>query len=104
MSLSYLQNRVNCLQRKMALPYAHLMFQQMCTDFCLEWARAQAEKRPTPSPQSFAIRVADAGFPLPTFSAVVRYLEKCRTSGEGPLPEDLLNALFPNFEYRPDVL
>ncbi len=103
MSVSSLQNRVNCLRRKMALPYAHLVFQRMCCDFCIEWARAKADKRPTPSPQSFGLRVAGAGFQLPTFTAVFHYLEKCASSGQDPLPERLLRALFPNFEYRPDV-
>ena len=103
MTLSSLQGQVRRLRRQMALPYAHLIFQQMCIDLCLEWARAQSEKRPTPDPQSFVFRVVDAGFPLPTFTAVFRYLKKCQDSGEGPLPEDLLSALFPSFEYRPDV-
>lgn len=103
MSISSLQNRVNCLRRKMALPYAHLVLQNLCCDFCIDWATAKADKRPTPSAQSFALRIAGAGFHLPTFSAVVRYLDSCDSSGEGPLPEHLLSNLFPNLEYRPDV-
>ena len=87
MNISSLRARIRSLQRRMARPYAQLMIQRMSYDHCIQWVRVQADKRPTPSPQAFVRRVAKAGFRLPTFTAAVRYLERCASRrGAGPAP------------------
>ncbi len=107
MNLSSLRARIRSLRRKMALPYAQVMLQREADDLCTQWAVAQAEKRPTPSPQAFVRRVAQAGFHLPTFAAAARYLERCaglrQEPSREPTPELLLRALLPWAEYHPGV-
>ena len=103
MTLSSLRARIRSLRRRLALPYAQLMVQRAAGDLCTQWARAQADKRPTPSPQGFIRRVAAAGFLLPTFSVAVRYLERCASLCQEPSPERLLRALLPWAAYHPGV-
>ena len=103
MNLSSLRARVRSLRRRMALPYAQVMVQREADDLCTQWAVAQADKRPTPSPQAFVRRVAQAGFHLPTFAAAARYLERCAGLRQEPGPELLLRALLPWAEYHPGV-
>ncbi len=103
MTLSSLRARIRSLRRRLALPYAQLMVQRAAGDLCTEWACAQADKRPTPSPQAFVRRVAAAGFLLPTFSVAVRYLERCASLCQGPSPERLLRTLLPWAAYHPGV-
>ena len=103
MNINSLRARVRSLRRRMALPYAHLMVQRMADDLCTQWACALADKRPTPSPQAFARGVAKAGFPLPTFTGTVRYLERCASHRQEPSPALLLRTLLPWSAYHPDV-
>ena len=103
MNISSLRARVRSLRRRLALPYAQLMVQRAAGDLCTEWACAQADKRPTPSPQAFVRRVAAAGFLLPTFSVAARYLERCASIRHEPSPERLLRALLPWAAYHPGV-
>ena len=103
MNLSSLRARVRSLRRRMARPYAQLMVQRMSYDHCIQWVRAQAEKRPTPSPQAFVRRVARAGFRLPTFTGAVRYLERCASRRQEPRPPLLLRALLPWAYWHPGV-
>ncbi len=103
MNLSSLRARVRSLRRRMARPYAQLMIQRMSYDHCVQWVRAQAEKRPTPSPQAFVRRVAKAGFRLPTFTGTVRYLERCTSLRQEPSPPLLLRALLPWAAYHPGI-
>ena len=103
MNISSLRARVRSLRRRMARPYAQLMVQRMADDFCTQWARAQAEKRSTPSPQAFVRRVAKAGFRLPTFTGAVRYLERCASRRQELRPPLLLRALLPWAYWHPGV-
>ena len=103
MTIASLRARVRSLRRKLALPYAHLMLQCTSDDLCTQWARAQADKQPTPSPWAFVRRVAASGFLLHTFGGVVRYLERCASLREEPSPPVLLRALLPWAEYNPKV-
>ncbi len=103
MNLSSLQARVRSLRRRLALPYAQLMLQRMADDLCTQWSRAQAEKRPTPSPQAFVVRVAKAGFYLSTFTGAARYLERCAALRQEAIPSRLLRALLPWAAYHPGL-
>ena len=107
MNIASLRARVRSLRRRMARPYAQVMLQRQADDLCTQWAVAQADKQPTPSPQAFVRRVAAAGFRLSTFTGVVRYLERCaglrQEPSQEPTPELLLRALLPWAEYHPGV-
>ena len=87
--INVLWSRVSALKRKLARPLAELHLQRMARELCLEWTCAQADRQPFPGPQTFVIRVAKAGYRLHTFTAVVRYLERCRLekpTAQPPLP------------------
>ena len=103
MNLSCLRARVRSLRRKLALPYAELMLRRASYQFCVQWACAQADRRPTPSPQAFVRQVARTGFRLPTFPRAVQYLESCASLRRGPLPHLLLRALLPWAVHHPGV-
>ena len=90
-----LRSRVRALKRKLARPLAELHLQRMARELCLEWTCAQADRQPFPGPQTFVIRVAKAGYRLHTFTAVVRYLERCRADIQPPGTWRLLPTLLP---------
>ncbi len=95
MNIDALRSRVRALQRKLALPRAQLVLQRMADELCQEWSCAQAEAQLIPHPQAFVRHVAKAGFRLPSFSAVVRYLERCRSETRLPDSLHLLRTLLP---------
>ena len=90
-----LRSRVRALKRKLARPLAELHLQRMADELCLEWTCARADRQPFPNSQAFVIRVAGSGYRLHTFTAVVRYLERCRAQNQPPDPRDLLQTLLP---------
>ena len=57
--------------------------------------RPRADRQPPPGSHAFIRRVASAGFRLPSFMAVHKYLERCRANNSLPDREDLLHALIP---------
>ena len=95
MNLSSLQSRVRALRRKLALYRAQLVLQHLADELCLQWASAHAGRQPLPDPHAFILRTANAGFRLPSFTAVFRYLERCRAENQPPTPQCLLRTLLP---------
>lgn len=95
MNIDALRSRVRALQRKLALPRAQLILQRMADELCQQWSCAQVEGQPLPHPQAFVLQVAKAGFRLPSFLAVVRYLERCRSETRLPDSLHLLRTLLP---------
>ena len=63
MNIASLRARVRSLRRRMALPYAQVMLQRQADDLCTQWAVAQADKRPTPSPPGLRPPGRRGGFP-----------------------------------------
>ncbi len=90
-----LKSQVRRLRRKLARPRAQLILQRMSEELALEWGRAEVDRQPMPDPHPFVLRVVKAGFRLPTFTQVMRYLYRCREEARAPHPEDLLRALLP---------
>ncbi len=93
--MNALRARVNALRRKMARPLAVLRIRRLADEFSLECAVAYAEHRAPPDSHALIRRVASAGFRLPTFMAVHKYLNRCRSRNAIPETEDILNALLP---------
>ena len=94
-TLSPLRARVRALQRKLAPQLALLRLRRLAEDHCLQSSAAQADRQPPPGSHAFIRRVASAGFRLPSFMAVHKYLERCRAKNSLPDREDLLRALIP---------
>ena len=94
-TLSSLRARVRALQRKLAPQLALLRLRRLAEEHCLQ-SSAALRRPPTPSRvHAFIRRVASAGFRLPSFMAVHKYLERCRAKNSLPDREDLLHALIP---------
>ena len=97
-----LQARVRALQRILAPELAVVRLRRLSEEFCIESSVDQANGEPPAQPQSFIQRVAAAGFRLPSFMAVHKYLERCRDRNDLPDREDLLHALIPWSRRYPD--
>ena len=90
-----LQARVRALQRILAKELAVVRLRRLSEEFCIESLVVQANGEPPSHPHVFIQRVASAGFRLPSFMAVHKYLERCRDRNDLPEREDLLRALIP---------
>ena len=90
-----LQARVRALQRKMAKELAVVRLRRLAGEFCIDSSASQASRKPPSHPHVFIQRVASAGFRLPSFMAVHKYLERCRVKNILPDREDLLRSLIP---------
>ena len=94
-TLSALRARVRALQRKLAPQIALLRLRRLAEDHCLQSSAARADHQPPHESHAFIRRVASAGFRLPSFMTVHKYLERCRSNNSLPDREDLLHALIP---------
>ena len=94
-TLSALRARVRALQRKLAPQLALLRLRRLAGEHCLQSSAARADRQPPPESHAFIRKVASAGFRLPSFMAVHKYLERCRANNSLPDREDLLRALIP---------
>ena len=97
-----LQARVRSLQRILAPELAVVRLRRLSEEFCIESTVVRASGEPPAQPQAFIQRVASAGFRLPSFMAVHKYLERCRDRNDVPDREDLLRALIPWSRRYPD--
>ena len=90
-----LQARVRALQRILARELAVVRLRRLSGEFCIESSVSHANGQPLSHPHVFIQRVASAGFRLPSFMAVHKYLERCRAKDILPDREDLLRSLIP---------
>ena len=97
-----LQARVRALQRKLAKELAVVRLRRLSEEFCIESSVVQASGQPPSHPHAFIQRVASAGFRLPSFMVVHKYLGRCRDRNDLPDREDLLRALIPWSRRYPD--
>ncbi len=95
MSLNRLRNRIEALERKLALPLAAVRLRPLAEQFCNEWDVARGDHKPLPESHPFIQRIAGHGFRLNTFMALRNYIERCRKKGEFPQPREIVNALLP---------
>ena len=100
-----LRARVRALQRKMAKEIAIVRLRRLVSEFRLQWFVAHTNRKPLPEPRSFRSRLVKAGFRLPTFMEVNRYLEKCRRKKVEIDGHELLRTLIPWVRrYRLDLV
>ena len=93
--LSYVRSRINALRRKFALEISHNRIRPIAEDFCTDSYAAAMDRKPLPDYWAFVRKVVDAGYRMPTFGAVHRYLAQCATNEVLPGVENLLRALLP---------
>ena len=99
MTLSQIRNRVQVLQRKFALELTVIRLRPYATEFCQQWAVAKTNHQPAPQPHAFIRKIAGAGFRLPTFVALHKYIEKPYPV-EYPEPRGIIIALLPHAAAR----
>ena len=93
--LSYIRSRINALRRKMALEISVVRLEPVADDFCFQWERASAERKPAPDILAFIRKVAATGYWLPTSVAAQKYLEQCLAEKIVPRVQHLLGVLLP---------
>ena len=100
-----IRSRLRALQKKMAKELAIVRLRRLVKEFRLQWFVALTDRKPLPQPRSFGFRVVKAGFRLPTFMGVNRYLEKCRRKKVEIEDHELLRTLIPWVrKYRMDLV
>ncbi len=51
--LSHIRSRINALRRKMALEISVVRVEPVADEFCFQWERASAERKPAPDIPAF---------------------------------------------------
>lgn len=90
MTLSQIRRRIDALKRKFARELAVIKLRRIANAVADDWTPSEP-----PEPSRVIQRVADAGFRLPTFARLHRYLDDTRRQGEVPDPESIVLSLLP---------
>ena len=98
MTLSEIRRRVDALKRKFARELAIIKLRRIAEDVADHWDPADP-----PEPSDVIQRIPKAGFRLPTFSRLSRYLKDTQRQREVPDAESIVLNLLPwagNDRYR----
>ena len=90
MTVSQLRRRINALKRRFAPELAILKLRRIAESVSDEWDPSQP-----PEPGQVIERIANAGFRLPTFGNLSRYLKDIRLRGDVPMPASIVLELLP---------
>ena len=90
MSISQIRRRVDVLKRKFAPELAIIKLRRLAESVSDEWDPDQP-----PEPADVIARVAKAGFRLPTFVRLRRYLDDTQRQRDVPEPESIVLNLLP---------
>ena len=90
MTVSQIRRRVNALKRKFASELTIIKLRPIAESVADDWDPSEP-----PEPADVIGRIADAGFRLPTFVRLRRYLEDTRRQGEVPESEAIVLNLLP---------
>ena len=90
MTLSQLRRRVNALKRKFAPELAIIKLRRVAEAVADDWTPSQP-----PSSADVIKRIARAGFRLPAFPRLLRYLDDTRQKRDVPLPNTIVLNLIP---------
>ena len=98
MTVSQIRRRVNALKRRFAPELTIIKLRRIAEAVGDHWDSSQP-----PDPADVIGRIADAGFRLPTFASLHRYLDDTQRQGDVPLPSAIVLNLLPwawNDRYR----
>ena len=90
MTISQLRRRIDALKRKLAPELAVINLRRIAESVADDWTPSDP-----PEPTHVIRRVADAGFRLPTFLSLHRYIEDTRRKGDTPDPVSIVVRLLP---------
>ena len=98
MTLSEIRRRIDALKRKFARELAIIKLRRIADAVADDWDPAEP-----PEPSDVIQRIAKAGFRLPTFARLSRYLKDTQRQREVPDAESIVLNLLPwagNDRYR----
>ena len=122
MSLASLRRRVNALSRQLIAPLGVVRLRPIAEKYCDEWAYATSEgsapppcsyadaipagktpaptgrrRRGTPRVSTVPLfrRITDAGYRIPAFIELNRYVRQCREEATCPQPLEILRRILP---------
>ena len=90
MTLSQIRRRINVLKRRFARELAIIKLCQIAESVASHWNPDEP-----PEPADVIARIADAGFRLPTFANLRRYLDDTIRQGGVPESEAIVFSLLP---------
>ena len=90
MTISQIRRRINALKRRFATELAIIKLRRIAEAVADHWDPDQP-----PKPADVIARVAKAGFRLPTFIRLRRYLDDTIRQGDAPEPEAIVLDLLP---------
>ena len=90
MTISELRRRINALKRRFARELAIIKLRRIAEAVAEDWDPDQP-----PEPADVIGRIARAGFRLPTFIRLQRYLDDTRRREDIPEPESIVLRLLP---------
>ena len=90
MTLSQIRRRINALKRRFASELAIIKLRRIAEAVSDDWDPTEP-----PEPADVIERVAKAGFRLPTFMRLRRYLDDTIRQGDVPMPEEIVLNLLP---------
>ncbi len=90
MTLSQIRRRVNVLKRKFATELAIIKLRRIAEAVSDDWDPSEP-----PEPADVIERIAKAGFRLPTFMRLRRYLDDTKRRGDVPESEAMVLNLLP---------
>ena len=90
MTISHLRRRVAALKRRFAPELAIIKLRRIAEAVSDEWDPSEP-----PAPADVIGRIAKAGFRLPTFASLARYLNDTRLQGDVPNPGAIVLSLLP---------
>ena len=90
MTLSEIRRAIDALKRKFATELAIIKLRRIAEAVAYDWNPDEP-----PEPHDVIQRIARAGFRLPTFGNLSRYLKNTRRQGDVPEPCDMVVNLLP---------
>ena len=90
MTISQLRRRIDALKRKFARELAIIKLRRIAESVADAW-----DPDHPPEPADVIQRVVKAGFRLPTFTRLSRYLKDTRRQGDVPYPNTIVLELLP---------
>ena len=90
MTVSQIRRCVNALKRRFAPELTIIKLRRIAEAVGDDWDSSQP-----PAPAEVIARIADAGFRLPTFGRLHRYLDDTRRQGDAPDPGAIVLNLLP---------
>ena len=95
MTLRQIRTQIQTRQRKYAKELLIYRLRRQADQVYNHWARAVGDRQEPPQPHSIIRKFAAAGFFLPTYNSLHRYLEDLRQEGSIPEPRQIVLALLP---------